>query len=90
MGTPIALPYQLNSSLCAGAMKQKQTYEGKAWKVIYANENNCCFAWQDFKMFFHIGDDDGDDELNNRIRLGHIVAALTCITICFSKEESRN
>lgn len=69
MGTPIALPYQLNSSLCAGAMKEKQTYEGKAWKVIYAHENNC-FARQDFKMFFHIGDDDGDDddELNNRIR----------------------
>lgn len=86
MGTP--LPYQLNSSLCAGAMEEKQTYEGKAWKVISAHENSGGFAWQDFKMFFHIDDD--DEELNNRIRLGHIVAALTCITICFSKEESRN
>lgn len=41
-------------------------------------------------MFLNTDDDDVDKwKKKNRIRLGHIEAAILCITVCFSKEENK-
>lgn len=40
-------------------------------------------------MFLNIDDDD-DNELKKQIILRHVEAAVICIMVCFTKEESTN